>query len=305
MITLRQLKCLQMVVEMGNFSRAAARLNTTQPALSQAIRDLEEVLGVRLLDRTTRSMELTEAGRGFHPQAIAGLEEIERAVLMVQDYGRMKRGLVRIAAPPLLAATILPSILARAAKLYPDLEVRLEDVGTEQILERVRSGRADLGLGTFRPGEEGIESQSVLRDQLMVFLPEGHPLAGCDELQWKDLEGVDFVTLTRDSGLRLYVDAGFEAAGIASRPAREAHQIATVIALALQLELAALLPAYARAMTEGRRMTVRPLSAPVISRELSIIRAASRSQSPASRAIALLITEALMVGDLGLPRNKR
>lgn len=291
--SLRQIECFQAVAELGSFSRAAERMNTTQPALSQAIRDLETGLGARLFDRTTRRVDLTEAGQAFAASAFVVLAELDRAVSNVQDLGQLRRGRLRIAAPPLLAAAVLPAVLRETAAQHPDLSLQVEDLGTDAIVEQVRNGRADLGLGTFQPGEEGVVVTPVLRDRLMVFLAADHALADQTELTWAQIAGQPQVALTRESGLRLLAEVGFESAGQPYRPALEVHQIHTALALVEQAGLIAVLPAYAKAAVHARAILARALTTPDIAREVALLRARDRSPSPAHVAVAAILTRVL------------
>ena len=287
--SIRQLECFAAVVETGAFSRGAERLGLSQPALSQAIRELEQGLGARLFDRTTRRVELTEAGRVFQATALAGLSEIDRAVGLVRDLATLRQGLVRIAAPPLLAATVLPRLIRLAADAHPGLQIRVEDLGTDAIAAHLRTGRAELGLGTFPPAAEGLAITPILRDTLVVFVRPGHRLAARMGLNWNDLSGQPLVALTAESGLRRLVERGFEAAGVPFRPAYEVHQIYTALGLVAGLDAVAVLPLYAGGAMHGRRYHVLPLGQPVISREIALARRQDREPAPATQAIARLI----------------
>lgn len=287
--TLRQLECFRAVAEAGSFSRAAERLGQSQPALSQAIRELESGLGTRLFDRTTRRVELTEAGRVFRDTALAGLSEIDRAVGLVQDLAKLRRGLVRIAAPPLLAATVLPRAVRAISAAHPGVDIRLEDLGTDMIVDRLRSGRAEIGIGTFPPDAEGVAITPLVRDRLAAFLRVGHPLAGRGTLVWADLADQPVVALMRESGLRLLTEMGFQAAGMAFRPAHEVHQIYTALALVDELDAVAVLPVYAAGAMHGREFHVLPLDAPFIGREIALARWREKEPAPAARAVAEML----------------
>lgn len=291
--TLRQLECFQAVTETGNFSRAAARLGMSQPALSQAVRELEGGLGTRLFDRTTRRVELTEAGRVFRATALTGLGEIGRAVAMVQDLASLRRGLVRIVAPPLLAATMLPRAVRAIAVQHPGLEVRLEDLGTDMIVEQLKSGRAEIGIATFPPDTEGLAISPMLRDRLAVFARPDHPLAGSAALRWSELADQKVVALTRESGLRLLTEMGFEAARLGFRPAHEVHQIYTALALVDELGALAVLPLYAAGALHGRDFRVLPLQEPVIGREISLAWRRDMAPSPATQAVSQILLRSI------------
>lgn len=289
MFNIRQIKSFQAVVELGNFSRAAERLRTSQAGISHAIRDLETLLNTRLFDRTTRRVELTEAGRIFAAGALPGLAEIERAMDAVRDLGQLRMGLVRIAAPPLLGATVLPRLLQVVAETHPNLRLRIEDVATDMIAPKVRNGLCDLGVGTFSSEEEGLDIQRILRDRLMIFLDPEHAFLKLEEVKWTMLADKRIVALTRESNIRLLTEIGFESAGIPLRPHLEVHQINTALSLVESGAGLAVLPTYAFAALNGRKIIARPLADPTISRDVSIITARERTPSPATTAVRGLL----------------
>lgn len=288
-ITIKQIESFLAVADLGNFSRAAERLNTAQPALSQSIKDLEAELAVRLFDRTTRRVELTDAGREFRHSAAKVLEELEHAVEGVHELAERRRGRLRIAAPPLLAAVVLPQAIADFQKRYPGIAVQLADVGTEQIVESVRSGKADCGLGTFSPAEEGIERLPLVRDSLMLFCDQRSPFNSAVSVPWRALEDQPLITLTRDSGIRLLVEVGFETAELALKPVYEVTQITTAISLVEAGLGVAVLPTYALAAARHRKVVGKPLIEPNISRDVVMIHATGRSISPAVSAFAAVV----------------
>ncbi|ADZ70288.1 LysR family transcriptional regulator [Polymorphum gilvum] len=287
--SLRQIEAFLAVAEHGSFSRAAERIGSTQPALSQAVRDLEAALALRLFDRTTRRVDLTEAGRLLQERVAKGLEELDNAFLHARDLARLRRGHLRVAAPPLLAATVLPQALAGFLAAHAELTCALADVGTEEIVARVRSGQADLGIGTFQPGEPDLELRPILRDEMMLF-------CGCDEAPartWRDLEHRPVITLTRASSLRLVTELGFETAGLALRPTHEVNQIATALALVEAGFGVAVLPGYARAAMRGMAVRAAPLREPSISREIMLLQARDRPPGPAAAAFAEYLARTL------------
>ncbi len=288
-ITIKQIQQFLAVAELGSFSRASKRLGTAQPALSQAIRDLEAELSVRLFDRTTRRVELTDAGREFQNSATKVVEELEHAVEGVHMLAERRRGRLRIAAPPLLASVVLPQAIAEFQKSYPGISVQLADVGTEQIVESVRSGQADCGLGTFSPAEDGIERLSLVRDSLMLFCDHRSPFHSELQVKLAELAEQPLITLTRDSGIRLLVEVGFEMAQIPFKPAFEVTQVTTAIALVEAGLGIAVLPTYALAAARFRKVSGKPLAEPTISREVSLIHATGRSVSPAVSAFAAVV----------------
>src|SRR4051812_23779186 len=147
-VTFRQLQAFAAVAAAGSFTRAAERLHVTQSAVSVLIRELEADLGIRLFDRTTRRVEITEAGIDFRAGAEKLIADMEHAVRHTHDLVERKRGRITVAAPPLLAAAFLPRTIQAFQRAYPGIRVALIDVPTDQIVSRVKSGEADLGVGT-------------------------------------------------------------------------------------------------------------------------------------------------------------
>src|SRR5580692_5033636 len=122
-ITIRQIQCFLQVATLGSFTRAAEKMHTMQPALSQQIRDLETELGIRLFDRTTRRVELTEGGAEFRNIAAKIIEDLESATRHAHELAERKRGRVIVAAPPLLASAVVPRAIVDFRNKYPGIEV--------------------------------------------------------------------------------------------------------------------------------------------------------------------------------------
>lgn len=288
-VTIRQIESFLGVAEAGNFSRASRRLGIAQPALSQAVKDLEAELGVRLFDRTTRRVELTEAGREFWSSAGKALEDLQLAVGRTRDLAERRRGRIRVAAPPLLAAVVLPYAIAAFRARHPGITVELVDVGTEQIVEAVISGRADCGLGTFPPGEDGIERVTLMRDTLMLFCGYQSPFYSATTVRWRELGGHPLITLTRDSGIRLLVEVGFETVQLPMKPAYEVTHITTALALAEAGLGISVLPTYALVAARHHKVAGKLLVEPGIAREVVLIHASGRSVSPAVSAFSTVL----------------
>lgn len=297
-MTLRQFQAFLAVAEHGSFSRAAERLHMAQPTLSVLVRDLEAGLGVRLFDRTTRRTELTEAGREFRAALGKIMDDLDHAVRIANDFGESRRGRIAVAAPPLLAASLLPPAIAAFRRGHGAIRMMVMDVRTDVIVDKVRSGEADCGVGTFPPGEDGIAVTRLARDELMLFCASGHPLAARPALQWSEAAAYPIVALTRDSGIRLLVEMAFERCGRTLRPAFEVDHVTTALALAEADLGVAVLPSYAWTFARHRNLAATPLE-PATARELSLIRPAGRAMSPALEAFARILHREVQ---LSLPR---
>jgi len=146
-LTLRQLRAFVAVAEAGSFTGAAKQFPLTQSALSLLVKDLEADLRVRLLDRTTRAVRLSEAGQAFLPLVRDVLADLERAVGSVADLRDLKRGVARIAGPQLMSLTLFPPVLAQHRARHPGVQARIVECLMEELEEKVLVGEADLGVG--------------------------------------------------------------------------------------------------------------------------------------------------------------
>lgn len=278
--TLRQIDCLIAVRDTGGFSRAAERLGLSQPALSQQIRDLEDLLGLRMVDRTTRKVALTAAGHAYAARAEIGLGELERAQREAHGLANLAAGQLRIAAPPLLASGVLPKVMASFQRAHPGITLGLTDVPSDAIVARLRDGRVDLGIGTFPAGLPDLEHRPLWRDTLMVFAPPHHPIARESSVTWAALKDEAIVALGRESGLRALLEQGFEQAGNALRPTQEVSQIATVLALVEAGFGLAVLPSYARLAPQAAGLAALPFESSAVGRQIVALTPRDRSPPP-------------------------
>jgi DNA-binding transcriptional LysR family regulator len=281
-VTLRQLQAFRAIADLGSFTRAAQRLQIAQPALSLSIRELESELGARLFDRTTRRVELTAVGREFLQSVDKLISDLDNAVRNARDLTERKRGRLVIAAPPLLAALVVPGAIAEYRKKFPGIEVRLIDTQTNIIVEKVHSGEADCGIGTFADAEEGIRRDVLFHDTFMLWCSSHSPPTRASTMVWKDLKELPLITLTRDSNVRALSDKALEASGILTRPAYEVAHMTTAVMLVEAGLGVAVLPAYLWNFARAFKVIPKRLLEPQVRREVAFIHASNRSLSAAA-----------------------
>jgi DNA-binding transcriptional LysR family regulator len=175
-VDLAALKIFLAVAHERSFSRAAAKVHRTQPAVSQAVRRLEDDLGEQLFDRSSKTGTLTEAGRmlqNYGHRLVRLAEETESAVRDLRD---LRRGRVLIGANEAAVHTLLP-LIARFRQRYPDIATDVRRVPARQIAVEVQQGSLDFGALTFRPSEEGLLEVPVGSDELVLLVPPSHALA--------------------------------------------------------------------------------------------------------------------------------
>ncbi len=288
-VSLRQVTAFLAVAEAGSFTRAADQLKVAQPALSQAIRELETSLGLRLFDRTTRRVELTAAGREFRDATVKIVDDLDFAVRNARDLAGRKRGRMVVAAPPLLAAAVLPQAIVEFSSQYPDVQISVVDAPTTSIVDVVRSGGADCGIGTFPAGESGVQQTALMRDRLLLFCRADSPFAKAESVRWSDLFRQPLIALSPTSAIRRLVEIGFESAQIPLTPAYEVHQMVTALSLIKAGLGVAVLPTYAYSEAKFRQVVAKPLVEPEIGRDISMIHADGRSITPAVSAFIPIV----------------
>jgi DNA-binding transcriptional LysR family regulator len=291
-ITLRQLRSFVCIARESSFTVAAERLNLTQSATSALLRELESRLGLTLIDRTTRSVKLTDAGQKFLEHAKRILSDVDFAVADVKDLRDKSRGTIRLAASPLLSMSFLPRILAAFRETYPGISVELHDVLTAQILEQVRSGSVDMGIGTFQKSATELELITVFEDRLGVVVPRNSEFARRRVVHWIDLAGQNLIALTSGSAFRAVTDATINHLDIAVKAPRfEVGYMGTAVALVEAGLGISVLPARAASLIRSRAAVFRPLLSPTVSRTATLVTRADRSLSPAAKAFVTFLSD--------------
>ena len=210
------LKVFLAVAHERSFSRAAAKVHRTQPAVSQAVRRLELELGEQLFDRTSKNGTLTEAGRtlqNYGQRLVRLAEETESAVRELRD---LRRGRVLIGANESAVHTLLP-LVARFRQKYPEIAIDVRRVPARQIAVEVQQGSLDFGALTFHPAEEGLLVVPVGSDELVLLMPPSHELAKRRQVAMEDVAKEAVVAHNDPSPARERVLRLFEAKHIRLR----------------------------------------------------------------------------------------
>jgi DNA-binding transcriptional LysR family regulator len=199
-IELRHLRYFLAVAEELHFGRAAARLNMAQPPLSQQIQRLEQLVGHQLFQRTSRAVSLTAAGNSLLERARRLLRSVEEDVESVRRVGRGETGILRVGFVGSAMLTGLPAILRQYRRLYPDVELRLFESFTSQVIEAVREFRADVGILRDGGVVADLAVTPLLEEKFIVLLPARHPLAKYTRIGVHDLENENFVFYPASAG---------------------------------------------------------------------------------------------------------
>lgn len=283
-VSTRELRAFITLTEQRNFSRAAGLCNLSQPAFSALIRALEQHLGGRLFDRTTRRVELTAEGEAFVEAARRLLRDTEQAVSDVQDHVARKRGRAAIAVLPSLAAGWLPPLLAQFHARYPGIALDVADVLSEECIERVRSGRADFALASTRAETAELTTERFCTDEFHLVCRRDHELARRrPPLRLTDLAPYPIVQLARSSSVRQYLEAALYPMQLTT--VLELEQLSTVASMVCAGLGVTVVPSLTLFYFGHKDLASRAIKASGLTRQVFLVRRSDRGLSTAALAL--------------------
>lgn len=235
-LSLKQLKVFLGVANASSFTKTAQRLHLSQAALSAIIRELESQLKCRLLDRTTRTVALTEAGRLFYPTAMRIVEDLEKAALELGKLGRQEQRILRIGVTPMVGASLMPTILKRFSELNPGVNVEITDSSLADLQQMVEVGDLDAAFGAFFPKASGIEHREIFPTSLMVVSSlDDDSLggdSGCAEVTWQALQDMPLICLPKDNPVQRLIEERLAKDNITPGKRTTVSHLDTAIAMA-------------------------------------------------------------------------
>ncbi|WP_141579049.1 LysR family transcriptional regulator [Actinomadura sp. WMMA1423] len=282
---LRQLEYFVAVTEEASFTRAAARLHVAQPGVSAQIRQLERELGQPLLDRSGRTVRLTEVGAAVLPYARAALAAVEGARLSVDELTGLLRGHVTVGTVDWIRSLDLPGMLAGFQRDHPNIEITVVQEDTARLTEGLRTGRIDLAflsIGTDPP--EGIATRVVIEQDLFAAVAHGHPMARRSTVTLRALAEENLVCLPKGTGLRAVLDEAFADAGLRPRIAFEAGEPPVLAEIAAHGLGVAVLPESAARGRPGDLHAL-PVVRPRLTGRIALAWRAEGPRGPAARAL--------------------
>ena len=200
------LKAFVAVAELASFKRAAELLHISQPALSRRVEKLEQALSLKLLERTTRKVELNAMGRVFLPRAQHVLAELEASLIGMTELNERLHGLVTIACIPSVVDTVVASAIHQIKKQFPRIRLRILDQPAADILLTVARSEVDFGIGYLGASEPDLDFEELASESFVLACRKDHPLATRSSISWSELAHQDCVTQAQGSGNRLLID---------------------------------------------------------------------------------------------------
>ena len=310
---LKEIDVFVKVVDLGSFVKAARELRLTQSALTQRLKKLEDGLGARLIDRTTRTVSPTAIGQNFLPAARRLLAQFERTVADLQDVIDIRGGRVTIASLISVATNILPAVLESFGARHPTVRVRVLDESEQDIVEHVRRGDAEFAIDMEMDAPDAdLIFTTVMQDRFVMACRRDHPLAAGGPVRWEALTGMPVVTLGQRSGTSrlLYAQLPRAENNLAWR--YEVQHLSTKMAfieaglgVGIIPEMSMQTHTHAGA---GSALVYRPLVEPDLSRSIVIVERRAATLSPAAAALKEALIEEFGARETGagrgLPRQR-
>jgi LysR family carnitine catabolism transcriptional activator len=279
----RHLRAFTALADTGSFSLAAEAVHIGQPALSQAIAKLEEVVGVRLIERTTRSVRLTPAGEEFLIEARRVIEAYERMMLRGTEWAHLRRGRIELLTVPSMAHRLLPALVREFTAAHDGVSIEFHDHPDPVLRQRLERGEGDLAILSQGGPVTASGLLPFLRDRFRVVLPRDHALAAREVIDASQLAGERLILLRRGALFRSYMDAVISGLPLVQEPI-EVDQSGTLTGMVEAGLGVSLLPALSCPSPALRSVVSRPRTRPEVSRIIAFALPPDREPMPAVQA---------------------
>ncbi|MBB3064531.1 LysR family transcriptional regulator [Limibacillus halophilus] len=281
-LSLRHLRAFVAVADCGGYSAASRQVNLAQSALSRTIKEIEDELAVSLFDRTTRRVSLTAAGEQLLLNAREAIASFDGAFLRFQHYREGLSGTVSLAALSSVASILLPPVIFEFQSLRPNVRVSLEDGFAGEVVDSVMQGRVDFGI-TSLPRKKGrLICEKIAADTLTCICSSRHRFASKRSIEWRDIEGEDFVSFALSSSIFEVVEQGLRSADVSLGNITKARDIGTVAGLVSSDLGISVVPSLVLPMMQFCEYRGMPLSNPVVERNIYLIYDPETPMPPAS-----------------------
>lgn len=282
-VSLRQLRAFIAVASEGHFTRAADKLNLSQSSVSALVHELEANLGLRLFDRHTRLLQITQAGAELLPLVKKAVADIDSVIENSSELRTLGRGRVSIAASSVQAALMLPRFIRQFCIEYPGVKVELHDVAEHEVPQMVRMGEVDFGIGTEADSKLDLGAHLLSSDAFVVIMRSDHALVRKRELRWQDLADMPLIGPRHGNPIRERLDSALLVEGITLSRLHEVYLPLTMVGMVeAGLGIAVMSTAVSR-LAAGLGLVVKTVTNPVIRREVSLLFHAGRSLSPTAQ----------------------
>ncbi len=270
--TLRQLEYAVAVADHQHFGRAAEVVHVSQPGLSAQIQQLEKHLGVQLFERRPRGVLLTSSGTELTERARGILRAVEELTVAASIQDGTLRGTLRLAAIPTIAPYLLPDLVQTFRKLWPDLDLVIQEMQTTDMVTAIENGEVDLGLLAVPIETGSLHVESLFDEPFLLAMPEDHELAGTSPLPLAALTALPVLLLEEGHCLREHAVTACEIAGQVNATEVQSASLSTLTQMVAAGVGVTLLPAGAVPIEcrPGTGLTTRPLESPTPGRTIAL-----------------------------------
>jgi LysR family carnitine catabolism transcriptional activator len=299
----RQLRAFLLVAQHHNFTRAAEALFITPSGLSVVIRELENQLGFRLFDRTTRHVALTPQGAELLAAVRPSLETLDSAMSRIHERVRETSHLVSLGAGHIVAANILPQAIKEFRIRRADVRIDISDDNLGTILQKVSAGTLDMGIGSF-PKAVGVRRTLFFRFALMVIRPDSETVPRRGSTTWSALKDESLIVPSLESGsVRSTIERHLAHVGVELRPVMVLKHLDTIVAMVEAGHGTGIVPSYVLPACERRRVVASRLTNPTVPVDYYQIRSRGRKLSAAAEEFATYLQTYITrwAGCAGLP----
>lgn len=298
-VGLRQLRAFLAVAKYGSFSRAAEEVAVSQSAVSFAVQQLENELGLRLLDRTTRQVRMTAVGETLAASSARLLAELDTVLKELKDTGQQRRGRVVMACVPSVARGLMPGCVEHCATRWPEISFAIEDIAAKEVIAKVQRGDVEFGISGGEIDASDLHVEDLVRDPFVLACRRDDELAGSKAVSWGKLSGRRLVMLNNTSGSRPQILDTLARLGVEAQISIELAQPSSVLAM-VEARLGIAVVPLLVAPPEGHpTLTTRKLIKPLVSRTIFLLRRRDRSLSPAASAVWSVLVELFGGADRG------
>src|SRR3974390_1708754 len=281
---LAQIRSFVAIAKAGSFTGAARTIHPSQPALTVQIRQLEALLGVRLIDRNTRSVNLTRVGRELAAIFERVLHDLDSVVTGAQELASKRHGVVRLACLPSFAASVLPSAIVAFRARHPAVQFVLRDGVGGKVVALVKADAVDFAIAGGEIEDPELASAILMSDRLHAVYRSPHALDREKTITAEALARQPLILMDEESTVRAITDRAFRQAGRPVKPIIEATYMATAVGMVRAGLGVPLLPSTANEAKPAGRLKSRPVAGKNFERPIFVVRKAGRTLPPASEA---------------------
>jgi DNA-binding transcriptional LysR family regulator len=277
------------IADHGSFQKAAAALRLSQTALTRRLQNLEATLGVKLIERTTRSVALTTIGQDFLPQAQRLLGELAATLSEIREVGEAQRGDVCIACIPTAAVRFLPRILREYSAKFPKNRIRILDRLSPEVTAAILRREAEFGLNVMESHHPELDEVALLEDEFVLICRDDHPLATRKRLTWKQVAPYPLIFSGPSTANRSLLDLSLGAQRSQVQVCYEVQRSSAALGMVAEGIAAAIVPQLAIQKDAYPRIRTVALADPSVSRTLVLVKRKTAALSPAAQTLYDLI----------------